>query len=135
MGAMVAVSASVLALDSEPGARRPVRDKPNVLFVLTDDQGYGDLSAHGHPYLKTPNLDRLRAESVRFDNFYVSPSCAPTRAALMTGMHEFKNGVTHTIAPREHLSLNATTVATVMRSAGYKTGIVFLPILMKMLKN
>ena len=68
--------------------------KPNILFILTDDQGYGDLGRHGHPVLETPNLDRLHDESVRFDNFYVSPSCSPTRAALLTGMHEFRNGVT-----------------------------------------
>ena len=67
--------------------------QPNIVFILTDDQGYGDISRHGHPLLKTPNLDALHDESVRFENFYVSPSCSPTRAALMTGLHEFKNGV------------------------------------------
>ena len=82
--------------------------KPNIIFILTDDQGYGDLARHGHPLLRTPHTDRLHDESVRFDNFYVSPSCAPTRAALMTGMHEFRNGVTHTRDPREHLWKDAT---------------------------
>ena len=82
--------------------------QPNIILILTDDQGYGDLGRHGHPFLKTPNMDRLYDESVRFDNFYVSPSCSPTRASLMTGMHEFKNGVTHTLEPREHLNVNAT---------------------------
>ena len=70
--------------------------KPNIIFILTDDQGYGDLGRHGHPLLKTPNLDALHDQSVRFEQFYVSPSCSPTRAALLTGMHEFRNGVTHT---------------------------------------
>ena len=74
---------------------------PNIIFVITDDQGYGDLSCHGNPILKTPNLDRLHAEGVRFTDFHVSPTCAPTRAALMTGRHEFKSGVTHTIHERE----------------------------------
>ncbi|MFZ9980240.1 MAG: sulfatase-like hydrolase/transferase, partial [Opitutales bacterium] len=69
-------------------------DRPNILFILTDDQGYGDLSSHGNPILKTPNLDRLRTQSVRFTDFQVSPTCAPTRSALLTGRHEFKNGVT-----------------------------------------
>lgn len=55
--------------------------KPNILYILTDDQGYGDLSAHGNPILKTPNLDKLRSESVRFVDFMVSPTCAPTRSA------------------------------------------------------
>src|SRR6187399_153595 len=96
---------------------------PNIIFILTDDQGYGDLSVHGNPVLKTPNLDRLHAEGVRFTDFHVSPTCAPTRAALLTGRHEFRNGVTHTILERERLTLTATTVAQVLKSADYTTGI------------
>jgi arylsulfatase len=94
-----------------------------VIFLLTDDQGYGDLSCQGNPVLKTPNLDRLHAEGVRFADFHVSPTCSPTRAALLTGRHEFKNGVTHTILERERLTLKATTLAQVLKSAGYTTGI------------
>src|SRR6185437_722226 len=80
--------------------------RPNIVFILTDDQGYGDISAHGNPILKTPNLDRIHREGVRFTDFHVSPTCAPTRSALLTGRHEFKNGVTHTILERERLTLN-----------------------------
>ena len=97
--------------------------KPNIIFILTDDQGYGDLACHGNPILKTPNLDRLHHESVRLTDFHVSPTCAPTRTALMTGRHEFKSGVTHTIMERERMSLRATTLAQMLRSAGYTTGI------------
>ena len=97
--------------------------RPNILFILTDDQGYGDISAHGNPVLKTPNLDKIRSEAVRFTDFHVSPTCSPTRSALMTGRHEFKNGITHTILERERLTLNATTVAQVLQSSGYTTGI------------
>jgi len=96
---------------------------PNIIFILTDDQGYGDISAHGNPVLKTPNLDRLHAEGVRFTDFQVSPTCAPTRSALMTGRHEFKNGVTHTILERERMALSSTTIAELLQSVGYKTGI------------
>ena len=85
--------------------------KPNIVFILTDDQGYGDLSCHGNPILKTPNLDRLHAEGVRFTDFHVSPTCSPTRSALLTGRHEFKNGVTHTILERERLTPDAITLA------------------------
>jgi arylsulfatase A-like enzyme len=99
------------------------RPQPNIVFVLTDDQGYGDIAAHGNPVIKTPSLDRLHNESVRFTDFQVSPTCAPTRTALMTGRHEFRSGVTHTILERERMSLKATTVAQVLKSAGYKTGI------------
>ena len=98
--------------------------RPNIVFILTDDQGYGDLARHGHPLLKTPHTNRLHDESVRFDNFYVSPSCSPTRAALLTGMHEFRNGVTHTRAPREHLWKEATLLPELLRNAGYKTGMI-----------
>ena len=97
--------------------------RPNIVVVLTDDQGYGDTSGHGHPILKTPNLDRLEAQGRSFQNFYVSPTCAPTRSALMTGRHEFFNGVTHTILERERLRLDAVTVAEVLQGAGYGTGI------------
>jgi len=96
---------------------------PNIIFIIIDDQGYGDLSAHGNPVLKTPNLDRLHRESVCFTDFHVSPTCAPTRAALLTGRHEFRNGVTHTLLERERLSLNAVTLPQVLKTAGYSTGI------------
>ena len=113
------LSASTIALpvDGITGKR------PNILFILTDDQGYGDISAHGNPVLKTPHLDKLRSEGVRFSDFHVSPTCSPTRSALMTGRHEFKNGVTHTILERERLTLNATTIAQVLQANGYSTGI------------
>ena len=97
--------------------------RPNVIFILTDDQGYGDLSCHGNPILKTPNLDRLHDEAVRFTDFHVSPTCSPTRSALITGRHEFRNGVTHTIYERERLTLKAVTIAQVLQGAGYTTGI------------
>ena len=97
--------------------------KPNIVFILTDDQGYGDLSCHGNPILQTPNIDRLFAEGVRFTDFHVSPTCSPTRAALLTGRHEFKNGVTHTVDERDRLSPNAVTLAQVLKSAGYTTGV------------
>ncbi len=97
--------------------------RPNVILVLTDDQGYGDMSCHGHPVLRTPNIDRVHREGVRFVDFHVSPTCSPTRAALLTGRHEFRSGVTHTILERERLALDATTLAEVLRSAGYTTGI------------
>lgn len=97
--------------------------RPNIVFILTDDQGYGELSCHGNSILKTPHLDALYRQSLRFTNFHVSPTCAPTRAALMTGRHEFRSGITHTILERERLDLNALTLAELVRRAGYATGI------------
>lgn len=99
-------------------------EKPNIIFILTDDQGYGDVNAHGHPYLKTPHTNKMRSESVSFDNFYVSPSCSPTRAALLTGMHEFRSGVTHTIIPRQQLHKDAVLLPQLLKTGGYKTGFI-----------
>ena len=99
------------------------RKKPNILLVITDDQGYGDLSCHGSPDVKTPNLDKLSSQSTRFTNFHVSPTCAPTRSAIMSGKYPFKNGITHTILERERMTLSTTTLAEVLKSAGYTTGI------------
>ena len=97
--------------------------RPNIILILTDDQGYGDMSCHGHPLLQTPNLDRLHDEGVRFTDFHVSPTCSPTRAALLTGRHEFRSGVTHTILERERLALGAETLPQLLKRAGYATGI------------
>ena len=81
------------------------------------------MAAHGHPFIKTPNIDALYKKSVRLTNFHVSPTCAPTRAALMSGMSPFKVGVTHTVFDRERLAPGYETVADVLKTAGYTTGI------------
>jgi len=107
------------ALGDDPLKNR----RPNIILIITDDQGYGDLSCHGNPVLKTQNLDAFHAKSVRFTNFHVSPTCAPTRSALFSGRHEFKNGVTHTLNERERMSLETVTLADTLKKAGYTTGI------------
>jgi arylsulfatase A-like enzyme len=98
-------------------------EQPNIIIVITDDQGYGDLSCHGHPFLQTTHLDKLYEQSTRFDNFHVSPTCAPTRAALMAGKAPFKLGITHTILERERMVRGSKTIAEVLQEAGYTTGI------------
>ena len=110
-----------VSISTALAAERPLR--PNVVIVMPDDIGYGDFSCNGSPIVRTPNVDFLARQSVRFTDFHVSPTCAPTRAALMTGRHEFRSGVTHTIYERERLSLKATTLAQALKSAGYTTGI------------
>jgi arylsulfatase len=120
---ILATAAVVSMASGNSGICGEKRSVPNIVFILTDDQGYGDLSCNGNPVLKTPNIDRLHAEGVRLNDFHVSPTCAPTRSALITGRHEFRNGVTHTIFERERLTLSATTLPQVLRSAGYTTGI------------
>lgn len=106
-----------------PLARAEAPARPNVIVVMPDDIGYGDFSFHGSPVVKTPRVDAFARESLRFTSFHVSPTCAPTRAALLTGRHEFKSGVTHTIDERERLALSAVTFAQALEANGYATGI------------
>ena len=96
--------------------------KPNVVIVITDDQGYGDLSCHGNPVLKTPAIDKLHAESVRLTNYHVSPTCSPTRAAFLTGHWTNRTGVWHTIMGRSMIRENEVTMGQIFQDAGYATG-------------
>ena len=98
------------------------KNKPNVILIITDDQGYGDVGAHGNSNINTPNIDQLHAESTRLTNFHVSPTCAPTRAALLTGHYSNKTGVWHTIGGRSLLLENEKTMADIFSENKYKTG-------------
>ena len=101
----------------------PDPSRPNVIIILTDDQGYGDLSAHGNPVLKTPNLDQLHSESVRFSNFHVAPVCTPTRSELMTGLYALRNKAGMVPAGRNLMRRDILTMPEVFRANGYATGI------------
>jgi arylsulfatase len=96
---------------------------PNIILVMPDDVGYGDYACLGNPIIRTPSVDAFKKESLLFTQFHVSPTCSPCRASLMSGRHEFKNGVTHTILERERMSLKTFTVAQMLKSVGYTTGI------------
>lgn len=95
---------------------------PNIVLVLTDDQGYGDLGCHGNKILKTPNLDRLYQESIRLTDFHVDPTCSPTRAALMTGRYSCRAGVWHTIMGRSFLRRDEVTLADMFAGAWLSNG-------------
>jgi arylsulfatase A len=97
--------------------------KPNVLLVLTDDQGYSDVGFHGNPHLKTPNLDKFAANSFEFEQFYVQPVCSPTRACLMTGRYHYRTGVVDTGEGRSLLAADEFTIAEAFKQAGYKTAV------------
>lgn len=99
--------------------RRP----PNVVLVLTDDQGYGDLGCHGNKYIKTPYLDNFYQESSRFTNFYSCPLCSPTRASLLTGRYNYRTGVIDTWVGLAMMRSEEITIAEKLKEAGYKTGI------------
>lgn len=110
--------------DSVAAAGGNGKDRPNVVLILTDDQGYGDVGCHGNPILKTPNLDTLYAESVRLTDFHVSSFCTPTRAALMTGNHAGVTGAFRTSSGRTMMHRDEKTVANLFSDAGYFTGMV-----------
>lgn len=97
--------------------------RPNVIVIITDDQGYGDLGATGNHHLKTPVLDALAKSSVRFTNFYVSPVCAPTRSSLMTGRYSLRTGVRDTYNGGAIMSSDEITLAELLKQGGYSTGL------------
>jgi len=100
----------------------PPERQPNIILIQADDLGWDDLGIHGNLLIETPNLDSLACESVRFSQFYVTPVCATTRASLMTGRHFLRTGVSHVHGGKDFLHLDETTIADVMRVAGYATG-------------
>ena len=102
-------------------AQHHSKTKPNIVLILTDDQGWGDLSVNGNTNLNTPNIDKLAEKGVTFDRFYVSPVCAPTRAELLTGRYHLRVGVTGVSSGEERLNLDETTIAEVFKVAGYTT--------------
>lgn len=118
LGGLLTLSPFLGAQDDTNETRRP-----NVILVLTDDQGYGPMGAHGDPHIQTPEMDRLHRESVRFTNFHVQPNCGPTRALLLTGRPPLKNGVWATIRGRSLLRHGETTVADSFKDSGYKTAL------------
>ena len=112
---LVTFTASAAGGEEEPPAR------PNVVVIITDDQGYGDVGAHGNEVISTPHLDRLWSESVRLTDFHVDPTCSPTRSALMSGRYSTRTGVWHTIMGRSLMDPDEETVAELFRDGGYRT--------------
>lgn len=121
-GAKALAAGGAVLASQERGGAAPAK-RPNVILAITDDQGYGDLGAHGNPYIRTPNLDRFAAESVHVPNFCVSPVCAPTRACLMTGRYNYRTGVVDTYLGRAMMHSDEITIAELLSNAGYRTGI------------
>ncbi len=96
--------------------------RPNIVMILTDDQGWGDLGFNGNTNVSTPNIDKLAAEGVVFEHFYVSPVCSPTRAEILTGRYHPRTGVYSTSAGGERMDLDEVTIADLLRDTGYQTG-------------
>ncbi|MEL6590353.1 MAG: arylsulfatase [Bacteroidota bacterium] len=119
-GFLILVSLGLFACQSTSTERKPA--SPNVLFILSDDQGYGDLRIHGNDSIDTPILDQLASEGTRLDQFYVSPVCAPTRAALMTGRHHLRTGTFWVTRGAENMRTEELTLAEALQANGYRTG-------------
>ena len=98
-------------------------DKPNIILVMTDDQGYGDLGVHGNDQIETPNLDRFANDSQRMERFYVNPLCTPTRASLMTGRYYLRTGILHTSRGAAKMHGDEVTIAELLKNSGYRTGL------------
>jgi arylsulfatase len=123
IGTAVLVLAVVVGTQAPVLAQTRTAIKPNILIVMTDDQGYGDFSCHGNPVLKTPNLDRWYAKSVRFVDFHSSPMCTPSRGQIMSGRDAVRNGATSVTGGRAFLRTGLLTLPQFLRSIGYRTGI------------
>lgn len=104
------------------GCAAQAQDRPNIVLVITDDQGYGDLGHTGNPVIRTPHVDALAAESSNLTDYHVAPTCSPTRSALLTGHWTDRTGVWHTVNGRSMLRENEVTVAEMLKEAGYATG-------------
>ncbi|HEY2931341.1 MAG TPA: arylsulfatase [Acidobacteriota bacterium] len=111
-----------LLLFTDPPAANRDTIHPNVLLIMTDDQGYGDFSLHGNPYVRTPVADRLATGNIQFERFFVSPLCAPTRASLLTGRYWLRSGVWGVTQSKETMRSEEVTLAEALKSAGYRTG-------------
>lgn len=103
--------------------QKQVITKPNILLILTDDQGWGDLSFHGNKFVETPHIDALAKESIVFDRFYVSPVCAPTRASLLTGRYHIATGTTWVTHRMEVMRQEEVTIAELLKPQGYASGL------------
>lgn len=112
---------SFLGSAALPLAAQPA--PPNIIVILTDDQGYWDVSAHGNPHIETPQMDRLAAEGVSYRRFYASPVCAPTRASLMTGRYYLRTGIYNTRFGGDTLQPSEVTLAELLRERGYRTAL------------
>lgn len=113
----------MLVLPVAPQTITAQTKKPNVILIMTDDQGYGDLGCPGSTIVQTPNLDQLHKQCIRLTNFHVDPTCSPTRSAMRTGRYSTCTGVWHTIMRRSLMNTNETTLAEVFGTNGYSTGI------------
>ncbi|MBC3759205.1 arylsulfatase [Hyunsoonleella sp. SJ7] len=98
-------------------------EKPNIIIMMTDDQGYGDIGAHGNPYLKTPHMESIGDQGIEMTHFFTYPNCSATRAALLTGRYPYRTGVTAVTQVDHFMNTSEVTIAEILSNNGYRTGI------------
>jgi arylsulfatase A-like enzyme len=113
---------SLLAFSCNTNRQKSMVDHPNVVLILTDDQGWGDLSIHGNDKISTPAIDQMAANGAQFERFYVSPLCAPTRASLLTGRYALRTGTSWVSKGLENMNPEEVTIAEIFKDNGYATG-------------
>jgi arylsulfatase A-like enzyme len=121
--AWIATTLNVIPSMIVQGCSGKKKSNPNFILILTDDQGFGDIGVHGNKKIRTPNIDRLAAESMEFTQFYCNPVCAPTRASLLTGRYFYRTGIVHTSRGGAKMDNSEITIAELLGKVGYKTGI------------
>ena len=99
------------------------QDRPNIVLMMTDDQGYGDIGGHGNPYLKTPHIESIGEDGIEMTHFFSYPNCSASRAALLTGRYPYRTGVTAVTQVDHFMNASEATIAEVLSANGYKTGI------------
>ncbi len=119
MGAGLAAASLPLAMQTCTATQK----RPNVILIITDDQGYGDFGSKGNPIIQTPNLDAMAERSAQMTNYYVSPVCAPTRACLMTGRYNYRTRAIDTYIGRAMMEPEEVTLAEMLKRGGYSTGL------------
>jgi len=119
---MAGIGAAALAAPTSTFAKKATAERPNIVLVISDDQGWGDLSVHGNKNVRTPNIDSLARDGALFDRFFVSPVCAPTRASLLTGRYHPRTGVFGVTRGQERMNVDEVTVADILKAGGYATG-------------
>ena len=118
---VVIISIALSMLNS--GCSQKTNERPNIILIVTDDQGYGDMGSHGNQTIQTPHIDKFASESTEFTHFYTAPVCAPTRASLMTGRYNYRTGVIHTSRGGAKMHAAEQTLPELLSEAGYRTGI------------
>ena len=113
----------IIGINIINGSSLSAQDRPNIVLMLTDDQGYGDIGAHGNPYLKTPNIEAIGKEGLEMTHFFAYPNCSASRAAILTGRYPYRTGVTAVTQVDHFMNTSETTIAEVLSENGYRTGI------------